>query len=256
MMRPRLLVSVRDAEEALAAASGGAAIIDIKEPLRGSLGRADEGVVRAILRTLQDAGHIGSISAALGELCDLPRLSELATFDAGLHWVKAGLSRCQEIEWRPAWRQLAKQLQSGGSPCRLIAVAYADWSDCGAPPPHEVVQFALESGSPGVLFDTFHKDGRSLLDHLSPWELRNWIAELRAAGRFAALAGAVDRQQLPNFVGLAPDIIAVRTAACAGGRLGRVDAGRVFALRASLKSASACRQADLGSPQDALADDE
>ena len=33
-----LLVSVRDGQEARAALDGGAAVIDVKEPLRGSLG--------------------------------------------------------------------------------------------------------------------------------------------------------------------------------------------------------------------------
>ena len=37
---PQLLVSVRSAEEARAALEGGAALIDVKEPSRGSLGSA------------------------------------------------------------------------------------------------------------------------------------------------------------------------------------------------------------------------
>ena len=40
-----LLVSVRSAEEAASALEGGAALIDIKEPVRGSLGRADANVI-------------------------------------------------------------------------------------------------------------------------------------------------------------------------------------------------------------------
>ncbi|MFM7835691.1 MAG: (5-formylfuran-3-yl)methyl phosphate synthase, partial [Planctomycetaceae bacterium] len=38
-MTVRLLVSVRSADEAVVAATGGADIIDIKEPRHGSLGR-------------------------------------------------------------------------------------------------------------------------------------------------------------------------------------------------------------------------
>ena len=39
--RSRLLVSVRSAAEAEIALHGGADLIDVKEPTRGSLGRAD-----------------------------------------------------------------------------------------------------------------------------------------------------------------------------------------------------------------------
>ena len=46
----RLLVSVRSVEEAEAALAGGADLIDVKEPTRGSLGRADDAVIAAILR--------------------------------------------------------------------------------------------------------------------------------------------------------------------------------------------------------------
>ena len=49
---PQLLVSVRDLGEAAAALAGGADLIDVKEPIRGPLGRADEATIRGIV----DAG--------------------------------------------------------------------------------------------------------------------------------------------------------------------------------------------------------
>ena len=51
---PRLLVSVRNAEEAIAACCGGADIIDVKEPLNGSLGRASAEVMESIAASLSD----------------------------------------------------------------------------------------------------------------------------------------------------------------------------------------------------------
>ena len=54
---PKLLVSVRTIEEARAALAGGADIIDIKEPTRGSLGRADEAVLTSIARDDVFAGN-------------------------------------------------------------------------------------------------------------------------------------------------------------------------------------------------------
>ena len=58
----KLLVSVRCAEEATAALAGGADIIDVKEPRRGSLGRADDRVIREVMEVVAgDAAHVNKI---------------------------------------------------------------------------------------------------------------------------------------------------------------------------------------------------
>ena len=62
-----LLVSVRCALEALAALSGGASVIDVKEPSRGALGRAEGSVWGEVLEAV--AGR-APVSAALGELVE------------------------------------------------------------------------------------------------------------------------------------------------------------------------------------------
>src|SRR5262245_26134710 len=63
--RPQLLVSVRDVAEARAALTGGADIIDIKEPRRGPLGMAKPAVMAEIVAGV---GGRAPVSAALGEL--------------------------------------------------------------------------------------------------------------------------------------------------------------------------------------------
>src|SRR5438128_1572682 len=62
---PGLLVSVRSAAEAEIAIGAGAALIDVKEPSRGPLGRADDTTIAAVVK--QVAGR-RPVSAALGEL--------------------------------------------------------------------------------------------------------------------------------------------------------------------------------------------
>jgi (5-formylfuran-3-yl)methyl phosphate synthase len=227
----RLLVSVRNADEALAAVYGGADIIDVKEPQHGPLGAASEDVIVDICGALKQAYFSGPISAAFGELHEIP---EFAAFRSELVWVKAGLSQCRKIDWQSNWRKLQQQVRQQSGDTELIAVAYADWQSCAAPSPHDVIDLAVAANSPGVLFDTFHKDGRNLLDHLSPAELRQMMDSLRTAGLFTALAGSIGLDQLPTLVNLAPDIIAMRSAVCVGGRNGRVDADRVRALRAAM----------------------
>ena len=64
-----LLISVRSAREAEIALCGGADLIDVKEPARGSLGRAKGSVIRDVV--LRIAGQV-PVSAALGELVQQP----------------------------------------------------------------------------------------------------------------------------------------------------------------------------------------
>src|SRR4051812_283713 len=98
-----LLVSVRSPAEAEAALAGGAAIIDVKEPDNGALGRAASEVLAGVLAVV--AGR-RPVSAALGELLepegDLP--AELAR----LAYVKWGLAGCGGLE-ADAWQDRLRQ---------------------------------------------------------------------------------------------------------------------------------------------------
>src|SRR5262249_25687655 len=77
---------VRSAEEAEIALWGGAALIDVKEPMHGSLGQATPEVIAEVARRV--AGR-RPVSAALGELTDFRGpIPEALTF------VKWGLSGC------------------------------------------------------------------------------------------------------------------------------------------------------------------
>ena len=75
------------------------------------------------------------------------------------------------------------------------------------------------------------KDGRGLLEWLSPEALAAFAAEAHAAGLQVALAGALRREDLPVVRDAGADIAGVRSAACRDGRRsGRLDAERVRAL--------------------------
>ena len=151
---PGLLVSVRSAVEAAAALAGGAGIIDVKEPERGSLGRADDEVVSEVLNVVANRRPV---SAALGELSEgLPPHR-----DPRLAFVKWGLAGCARDALngeRSSWHHaLETELASSVNP-QTVIVAYADWECSQAPPLCEVVEFACRRPGNVLLIDTHCKE--------------------------------------------------------------------------------------------------
>lgn len=228
---PRLLVSVRNADEALAALHGGADIIDIKEPAAGALGMASAATIADICHAL--APHRVPVSAALGELATMSDAGVAGTAGLPLAFAKLGLAAAPRD-----WRERAGRVFAGLPRVRPIAAAYADHALAGAPSVSDVLEWAQSSGAAGLLIDTFTKDGRSLFDFQPPAEVVSLIERARAAGLMTALAGSLRGDSFEAAAELGADIIAVRGAACDGNdRSSRVVASRVHALAATLRRA-------------------
>ncbi len=226
MTDPQLLVSVRSANEAAIALRAGADVIDVKEPSRGPLGKADDAMIAAIIDIV--AGR-AAVSVALGELIDKPRL-DVPHAD----FVKVGLARAP-ADWRTRL--------TGRS---LIAVAYGDHKRVGAPAVDDVIDFALHHDVAGVLIDTAVKDGRGLW-HWCADELPRWIRLVRDAGRSIALAGALHGEAFDRVAAMGPNIIAVRGAACRDGeRAATIDADRIASLKHRLSMCGTSQVAPAG----------
>jgi uncharacterized protein (UPF0264 family) len=228
----RLLVSVRSADEALAAVSGGASVIDVKEPDAGPLGRAPASIWRDVRRAVPPRVPV---SVALGELSEWrtgPTL--LPGVFNGLSFCKLGLAHAGP-GWRDEWRALRERLSTGD--CRWIAVVYADWRTAGAPEPDDILAEAItEPAVAGVLVDTFDKSRPARYD--ARWLARAW--RVKDAGRMLAMAGGLTHAMIRELAALEPDLIAVRGAACAGGdRRGTVDERRVADLAEMVRALSA-----------------
>lgn len=247
---PRLLVSVRNAKEALMAVRGGADIIDVKEPSKGSLGRASLENLLAIADVLrQQQQHSDRVrtepvplSVALGEVqewsessslfgSDLPVGStsfsneandEICRAISGLQpsYMKLGLSQVAAAgqqgrdRWRNSWIDVRCRFSGDHE---WVAVAYADHQRAEAPTPDDVLEAALETNCSVLLIDTFVKDGTNLLDWLPVEEITSLRKATAAQGLQLALAGRVTLMDLPLLLPLQPDIIAVRGAVCESG---------------------------------------
>jgi uncharacterized protein (UPF0264 family) len=219
---PGLLVSVRSVAEAEAALAGGADLIDVKEPARGPLGRADDAVIAGVLQAV--AGR-RPVSAALGELRDAAPCPL-----RGLAFAKWGLAGAGP-DWEDQLQAALESLRAVDAACRPVAVAYADWRRAQAPPPAAVADFAARHAAI-LLLDTGVKDGSTLLDWLAPPQLSELRKQTRQAGVPIALAGSLGCREIAALADLQPDWFAVRGAACLDGQRGQaIDAGQVRRLK-------------------------
>jgi uncharacterized protein (UPF0264 family) len=229
---PSLLVSVRTPAEAEVALAGGAAMIDVKEPSRGSLGRADDETVTAVLHCVKGRSPI---SAALGELMDRPNPFSFP----GLSYVKWGVAGCSNHpHWPEAMAAARHSLQGKG--CQGVVAAYVDWRRAEAPPPWDVFLQLCKQDWAVFLLDTWKKDGSTLLDWMGTAEIREFCSSCRALGVRIALAGSLGRRELIALRSAGPNWFAVRGAACAGGqRQGSLEAEAVQRLVRALSESGA-----------------
>jgi uncharacterized protein (UPF0264 family) len=229
----RLLVSVVSAEEARRALTGGADIIDVKDPREGALGAPSP---RVLSEVVQAVGTAAPVSVALGDMPNLPHTAALAARGAalgGAGYVKVGLRGVRELgEAVALMRAVADAV---GSETSVIAAAYAD-ADALHPPalaPADLPALVERTGIAGALVDTCVKDGRGLYGWLAEPELTDLIARTRAAGASFAVAGQLTRRDLCR---VAADIVGVRSAVCRGGdRTAGLDAELVAAAVAELR---------------------
>jgi uncharacterized protein (UPF0264 family) len=229
----KLLVSVVDAGEARAAAAAGADIIDVKNPAEGSLGAPAPAVIAAIRAAVPSALPV---SAAIGDMPNLPGTAALAALGAahsGATFVKVGLWGASTEADAVA---LLRTVRDAASGALVVAGAYADARRVPHAPlaPQLLPRVARVAGVDVCLLDTAVKDGRGLLDWLTPDALTALVDEAHDLGLEVALAGALRAEDLPVVCATGADIVGVRSAACADGRrTGALDPSRVRALRAA-----------------------
>jgi uncharacterized protein (UPF0264 family) len=226
--RPGLLISVRDAREALVALAGGADVIDVKEPSRGSLGAADVVTIGDVVRAVRGRAPL---TAAVGELIDMIDSPHQPLPD-GVSLFKIGLARCHKLtDWRSRWLEKANAIwPHAEATTHAVAVVYADWKIAHAPEPGEVLRFAVDVGCPAVLVDTWDKSSGNLFDHWPANDLVRFMESVHAHGLMRVLAGSLIGESFTAAVRLGPELLAVRTAACESGRGGTVSRERVVAL--------------------------
>lgn len=236
---PRLLVSVRNADEARIAHDGGADLIDVKEPANGSLGRASSAITKAIADSLGE--HV-TLSAALGELVECNgRLEQMKEICGpllqikNLHYLKWGLSHCLTIDWQSRLRVFRAWLAGENPHAHFVVVAYADANFAAAPSVEAMLEFACSNHASVLLIDTFQKTpGKNLLSYLSYAELAKIRDDCQDHGVQLALAGSLDLHAIARLRDISPDWFAVRGAVCQKDRNSAIDGEKVSEIVAKL----------------------
>ncbi len=253
MSRPLLLVSVRCADEVASAVTGGAEIIDVKEPSQGSLGMASPERLAACSAAVPDhfiwtfAG--GELLEKDGDGNFAARRTDvsMAQLKRMPYAVKFGLSLCCDTEWIKMFEDVAATLPVG---VRAIPVAYADCRAAGSPSVPVVLEAAVQQGWSTVLVDTFDKAGSgSLLDLVSIETVQRWVLQASHNGVDVVLAGRLSVQDVSKVSACEPVAVAVRSAVCVGGRNGTVDARLVQLV------ALQCRGGSMDRFQDSIVGD-
>ena len=235
----RLLVSVVDADEARVATAAGAEIVDVKDPSTGSLGAPSPAVIGDVRAAVPAELPV---SAAIGDMPNLPGTAALAALGAtrsGAAFVKVGLWGVSTEAEAVVLLRAVRDGVSSAPGAEVVAAAYADARRVAPAPlaPELLPRVAHAAGAAVCLLDTAVKDGRGLLDWLSPDALASLVAEAHATGLQVALAGALRAEDLPVVRATGADIAGVRSAACGDGRRsGRLDAVRVRALRTACEA--------------------
>ncbi|QEG38407.1 (5-formylfuran-3-yl)methyl phosphate synthase [Roseimaritima ulvae] len=216
---PGLLVSVTNVDEAVIAAELGVDIVDIKNPQRGALGAADPEVWRAVAATVDPAVRL---SAALGEAIEADHADQVpARFD----FAKAGPAGCSTIaDLTDHWQRIRSQLAAS---VPLVAVAYADYQQANCPLPEAILEAASANDIHWWLIDTFVKDGRSTLDHLTRDRLRDLNALAGRTNIRWVLAGSLRLENNPLERDCDPHYVGLRGDVCQHGRTGTLVASRV-----------------------------
>ncbi len=239
----QLLVSVRNAIEAIAAIEGLADIIDVKEPVRGSLGCATPEIITEVAAAVRSQrGATRPLSLALGELTEWRDANKTslchAIATAQPHFLKLGLSGVgspqNSASWISEWQGVRHAISGSHT---WVAVAYADHENADSPAAENVLQAAIETKCGILLIDTYVKNGTSILDHMTLDQLLAIRQVNSSHGLKLALAGRVTLSNLNLLLSIQPDIIAVRGAVCdQGDRTGSVSSELVREFRSAVHS--------------------
>ena len=211
----KLLISPKNETEAVEAVAGGADIIDVKNPEEGPLGANFPWIIRRI-RQVTPANI--EVSCTLGEAPNRPGSMTLASLGAattGVNYIKAGLYGLKTPEESVYLMQnVVKAAKDFNPSIKVVASGYADAVRISTVDPSLVPEIAHEAKADIAMIDTAVKDGKNLFTFLTKPQLQRFVDAAHSYGLKAALAGSLQKEDLPTVYALGADVVGLRGAAC------------------------------------------
>jgi uncharacterized protein (UPF0264 family) len=235
----KLLVSIRHPSEFESAVHGGADIVDVKEPSRGSLGLPDYSVLREVIERSRKLNTFKiEVSCASGDVKKFEPYLEYIAHTAGslgVNYFKVGIAMKSLDEAKIVGLRLSDVLKSFNT--KLVLVGYADYERAESLEPLKVIDIAKSVGASVVMIDTYVKDGKTTFNLLTRSYLEKFVKETHENGLMAAIAGSLRKHHVFDAVKLEFDIIGFRGAVCSGGREGIVSEELVRELKRTIITA-------------------
>lgn len=229
----KLLISVTSVEEARIAAENGADIIDLKDPRSGALGALPLPTIQLIMEYMRSEQADKPVSATIGDVpmdIDLiesdaePNMAERVTALAasGVDFIKIGFFEAKD--YQPCLNALKPLIQTG---VKLIAVLFAEYQY-----PDNFVNDIHQVGFAGLMLDTAHKGGQTILYYHSCNSYAALAEKVKNAGMAFGLAGSLRLQDIDQLSNLAPTYMGFRGGVCEqNSRLAALDKEKIKAIR-------------------------
>ena len=217
----RMLASVTGVDEAEIALSGGADIVDLKDPKAGALGAVS---TQTLSRTISLVAGRAPVSAVCGDLPMEPetiraKAEEIAA--TGVDYVKIGFFPSANAA------ACAAALEPLAARTKLIAVLFADLA-----PDFELLTMFAKHRFHGAMVDTANKANGRLLDHLPPERIPAFVDRAKSLGLMVGLSGSLEAPDIPRLLPFAPDFLGFRGALCGqSGRTGSISAEAISQIR-------------------------
>ena len=215
----KLLLSIVSVDEARKVLKYKPDLIDIKNPVEGSLGAQFPWIIKDIVGACKDTGIL--CSATLGDLPFKPGTASLAAIGAAscnVDYIKAGMhgakTREEAMKMMLSIRKSVRQIDRS---ILVVASGYADYKRFNGISYMELVKASKDASCDGVMVDTAIKDGKDLFDSTSLNEIKSFIDAAHDYGLFVALAGSIKIDHLETLATLNPDIIGIRGSVCEKG---------------------------------------
>ncbi len=211
----QLLVSAINLDETKQAILGNADILDIKNPLEGSLGANFPWVIRQISDYV-DGKY--TISTTVGDVPYKPATVALAALGcaySGSNYVKVGLLGPSNYEEAlEVMDAVVRTINDYDKSITVVSCGYADAENIGSIQPEDIPKVAKDSKSDIAMLDTYNKKGMKLTDYLSVEDLRSFVDASHKENLKVALAGSVNESHIDLLKSINCDIMGVRGCVC------------------------------------------